>query len=169
MDLTYSYMLPILEAIAKACHSYGWAIVILTVLVRIVVYPLVASSTRSMQRMSQLQPKIKILQDRYKDNPELFQKKAMEFYKRNQINPMGGCLPTLVQLPILWALFATFTGPPFGDKPIPVKVKVVSQAEASLVQKKEVSGATSAYVWKDGKTAKVIVFPGDSTVVAGQA
>jgi YidC/Oxa1 family membrane protein insertase len=160
-------MLPLLEAIAKACHSYGWSIVILTMAVRLAVYPLVASSTRSMQRMSQLQPKLKVIQDRYKDNPELFQKKAMEFYKKNQINPMGGCLPMLVQLPILWALFATFTGPPFGDKIIPVKVKVVTQAQASQVQHKEVSGGTSAYVWKNGKTAKVIVFPGDSTVVAG--
>ena len=168
MDITYSFMLPVLEEIARFSHSYGWAIVALTVLVRILVYPLVASSTRSMQRMSQLQPQLKIIQERYKNDPEKFQKKAAEFYQKNQINPIGGCLPTLVQLPILFALFAAFTGPPFGDKGIPVKIHVVSQQEAAQVKKTEVSGGNSAYVSTDGKLAKVIVFPGDSTVVAGE-
>lgn len=167
MDITYSFMLPVLEEIAKFCHSYGWAIVFLTILVRILVYPLVASSTRSMQRMSQLQPQLKIIQDRYKNDPEKFQKKAAEFYQKNQINPVGGCLPTLVQLPILFALFAAFTGPPFGDKAIPVKIHVVSQQDAAQVKKAEVSGGNSAYVSRQGNLAKVIVFPGDSTVVAG--
>lgn len=167
MDITYSFMLPVIEEIAKFCHSYGWAIVFLTLLVRIIVYPLVASSTRSMQRMSQLQPQLKAIQERYKDNPEKFQQKAAEFYQKNQINPIGGCLPTLVQLPILFALFAAFTGPPFGDKGIPVKIHVVSQQEAAQVKKAEASGGNSAYVSKEGNLAKVIVFPGDSTVVAG--
>ncbi len=162
-------MIPILEAIYKACHSYGWAIVLLTMLVRILVYPLVASSTRSMQRMSQMQPQLKVIQERYKDEPELFQRKAMEFYQKNKINPMGGCLPTLVQLPILFALFATFTGPPFGDKPIPLKVKVEAQATTAKVHHSEVSGANSPYVSKDGKLSKIVVFPGDSTVVAGDS
>jgi YidC/Oxa1 family membrane protein insertase len=160
-------MIPILEAIYQACHSYGWAIVLLTLLVRILVYPLVASSTRSMQRMSQMQPQLKAIQERYKNDPEMFQRKAMEFYQKNKINPMGGCLPTLVQLPILFALFATFTGPPFGDKPIPVKVKVEAAGQASHQSRAEVSGANSPYVSSDGKLCKVVVFPGESTVAAG--
>lgn len=167
MDITYSFMIPILEAIYQACHSYGWAIVLLTLLVRILVYPLVASSTRSMQRMSQMQPQLKAIQERYKNDPEMFQRKAMEFYQKNKINPMGGCLPTLVQLPILFALFATFTGPPFGDKPIPVKVKVVAAGQAGHLSRAEVSGANSPYVSSDGKLCKVVVFPGESTVAAG--
>ncbi len=167
MDISYSLMLPVLMAIAKACHSYGWAIILLTVIVRILVYPLVSSSTRSMQRMSQLQPQLKALQERYKGSPELFQKKATEFYQKNKINPLGGCLPTLVQLPILFALFTTFTGPPFGDKTLPIKIKVM----AGVVQehKNEVSSATSPYVWPDGKLSKVVVYPGDSTIAAGQS
>lgn len=160
-------MIPILEAIYKACHSYGWAIVLLTVLVRILVYPLVASSTRSMQRMSQMQPQLKIIQERYKSDPELFQRKAMEFYQKNKINPMGGCLPTLVQLPILFALFATFTGPPFGDKPIPVKVKVEATGSAARLARAEASGGNSPYVSSEGRLSKIVVFPGDATVVAG--
>ncbi|HEY9867718.1 MAG TPA: membrane protein insertase YidC [Candidatus Obscuribacterales bacterium] len=169
MDITYSFMIPILEAIYQACHSYGWAIVLLTLLVRILVYPLVASSTRSMQRMSQMQPQLKAIQERYKNDPEMFQRKAMEFYQKNKINPMGGCLPTLVQLPILFALFATFTGPPFGDKPIPVKIKVEGAGQATHQSRAEVSGANSPYVSSDGKLCKVVVFPGESTVAAGAA
>jgi YidC/Oxa1 family membrane protein insertase len=169
MDITYSFMIPMLEAIVKTCHSYGWAIILLTLLVRIVCYPLVSSSTRSMQRMSQLQPKLKALQDRYKDDPELFQKKAVEFYQKNKINPMGGCLPMLVQLPILFALFATFSGPPFGDKPLPVKVKVVGKSEVSQAKHSEASSQNSPYVTADGALAKVVVFPGESTVVAGES
>lgn len=169
MDITYSFMIPILEWIAQQCHSYGWAIVLLTVLVRVLVYPLVASSTRSMQRMSQMQPQLKAIQERYKSEPELFQKKAMEVYQKNKINPMGGCLPTLVQLPILFALFATFTGPPFGDKPIPIKVNVVAQSEASKANKSEATGANSPYVTAEGSLSKLVAFPGDSTVVAGDS
>ncbi len=160
-------MIPVMQWIAEQCHSYGWAIVLLTILVRALVYPLVASSTRSMQRMSQMQPQLKAIQERYKNDPEMFQKKAMEFYQKNKINPMGGCLPTLVQLPILFALFAAFTGPPFGDKVIPVKVKVVAQAEASKATRAETSGGNSPYVAPDHRLAKLVVFPGDSTVVAG--
>jgi YidC/Oxa1 family membrane protein insertase len=167
VDISYQFMLPLMQSIATAGHSYGWAIIALTVLIRILLYPLVASSTRSMQKMGQLQPQLKLIQNRYKDEPELFQKKAMEFYQKNKINPLGGCLPTLVQLPILFALFATFTGPPFGDRPVPVKVKVVSQQQVKEVARQEVSGANSPYVSPDGKLAKVVVFPGDSTVVEG--
>ncbi len=167
MDITYSFMIPALEWIARQFHSYGWAIVILTVAVRIIVHPLVAASTRSMQRMSQMQPQIKVIQEKYKGNPELFQKKTMEFYQKNKINPMGGCLPTLVQLPILFALFATFTGPPFGDKAIPVKVKVVAKTAVVQINKAEVSGGNSPYVGKNGARCKLVVFPGDSTIAEG--
>ena len=121
-------MLPMLMAFQKATHSYGWAIIFLTLLIRACVWPLVAKSTTSMKAMSGMQPQMKKLQAQYKDDPAELQKKMMEFYKENKINPMGGCLPTLIQLPILFALFATFSGPPFGDKAIDVKVHVVDQA-----------------------------------------
>ncbi len=167
MDITYTIMIPILEFFAKGLHSYGWAILGLTVLIRLIVWPLVASSTKSMQRMSQLQPQMKILQERYKDNPEMFQRKMMEFYQKNKANPLGGCLPTLVQLPILFALFATFTGPPFQDKAIPVKVNLLAQSEAAKahLSQSPTSGATCPYVSAEGKLAKFAVQPGDETAV----
>ncbi len=59
----------------------------------------------------------------------------MEFYSKNKMNPLGGCLPTLVQLPVLFALFATFSGPPFGDKGVDVKINVVDKAKAAEVKR----------------------------------
>jgi YidC/Oxa1 family membrane protein insertase len=170
VDITYTIMIPVLEWIARICHSYGWAILILTLIIRVCVWPLVNSSTRSMQRMSQLQPKLKTIQSRYKENPELLQKKLMEFYKKNKINPMGGCLPTLIQLPFLFALFATFTGPPFQDKAIPVKVNLVAIADESKAQLHMApsSGANSPYVAKNGELAKLVVKPGDEVALFGK-
>lgn len=169
MDITYQFMIPILEYFHRMTNSYGWAIILLTLLVRVLVWPLVVKSTQSMQKMSQMQPMMKKIQDKYKSDPEKFQKKMMEFYSKNKMNPLGGCLPTLVQLPVLFALFATFSGPPFGDKGVDVKVNVVEKAKAAEVKKVEVSGNNSAYVSPDGKVAKVVVFPGDAVVVEGES
>ncbi len=164
------FMIPILQFFAEKFHSYGWAIVALTLLVRIIVWPLVASSTRSMQKMARLQPKLKALQEKYKDDPQVFQQKTMEFWQKNKANPVGGCLPTLVQLPVLFALFACFTGPPFQDKGVPVKVNIIAQKDraSAHVVVNQTSEASSAYVSKDGKLAKVVVHPGNATVVQGE-
>jgi len=161
-------MLPALMFFHEQTHSYGWAIILLTLAVRAVVWPLVAQSTRSMQRMSKLQPQMKVIQERYKGDSEQLQKKLMEFYQKNKINPMGGCLPTLIQLPILFALYATFAGPPFGDKWVDVKVNAVPKVEASA-EKKESSGGNSPYVGKTGQIAKVVMYPGDTTVAVGDS
>lgn len=167
MDLTYSFMLPILVYFAKATQSYGWALVLLTLLVRVILWPLVSKQTTSMQRMSQLQPMMNQIKERYKDEPEMFQKKAMEFYAKNKVNPMGGCLPMLLQLPIFFALFATFSGPPFGDKPIMVNVKVVDQANVREV--KETAGGNMPYVSPSGELSKIAVFPGEAKISQGES
>jgi YidC/Oxa1 family membrane protein insertase len=168
-DIAYKMLLPALQFFAQQTHSYGWAIILLTLAVRIVVWPLVSQSTRSMQRMSKLQPQLKLMQERYKSDPEALQRKMAEFYKNNKINPFGGCLPMLIQLPILFALFATFSGPPFGDRYIDVKVNVVPKVDSATEKPKETSSGNSAYISKDGKAAKVVVFPGDSTVAVGDS
>jgi YidC/Oxa1 family membrane protein insertase len=169
LDITYQFMIPMLMFFKNLTHSYGWSIVLLTLAVRMLVWPLVANQTKSMQRMSGLQPKMKEIQERYKGDPEAQQKKLVEFYAKNKINPMGGCLPLLIQLPILLALFGTFTGPPFGDKTVDVKVKVVDQAQAKEAHRNEVSGGNVPYVAADGMLAKVVVFPGDLTIVQGES
>jgi YidC/Oxa1 family membrane protein insertase len=169
VDITYTILLPILQVFHDLTHSYGWAIILLTVLVRAIVWPLQTSSTRSMQRMSLLQPALKQLQEKYKDQPEVLSKKSMEFMSKNKMNPLGGCLPTLVQLPVLLALFATFTGPPFQDKDIPVKITLLKPdtKDAKIVQNPN-SGGTSPYVADNGARAKFNVQPGDETLIWGR-
>ena len=166
-DIAYQIILPAMQKIAEITHSYGWAIIILTVIFRILVAPLVAQTTMSMRRMTKLQPQMKALQERYKDNPEQLQKKLMEFYSKNKINPVGGCLPTLVQLPLLFALYWTFNGPPFTDKIIDVKVNAVPSENAKLLTKAEESSSNSIYISKKNVAAKVVVFPGNASVVVG--
>lgn len=160
-------MIPALQFLVQNTHSYGLSIVLLTLAVRAVVWPFVSSSTKNMQRMQLISPKMEEFKQKYKDDPELMQRKVMEFYARNKVNPLSGCLPMLIQLPILFALFATFNGPPFSDRPIDVKVNVVEAKDASKVNRKETSGGNSAYVSEKGDLAKVVVFPGESTVLVG--
>jgi len=166
-DITYQLIVPLLQWIVEITHSYGWAIILLTIAFRLLVSPLVTQTTVSMRRMSKLQPQMKAIQERYKSNPEQLQKKLVEFYKKNKVNPFGGCLPTLVQLPLLFALYAAFAGPPFADKIIDVKVNAVAPDKAQVVKADEASGANSIYVSRSGIPAKVVVFPGNSTIVAG--
>lgn len=166
-DITYQLILPLLQKIAELTHSYGWAIIVLTIAFRLLVSPLVAQTTISMRRMSKLQPQMKAIQERYKGDPEQLQKKLVEFYSKNKVNPVGGCLPTLIQLPILFALYAAFAGPPFTDKMIDVKVNVVKQSESKSFSKDEASGGNSIYLSKDGVPAKVVVFPGNCTIASG--
>ncbi len=85
--------------------SYGWAIVAITVIIKIVFWPLTQASTRSAKRMQALQPQIKALQEKYKDDPVKAQRKMMEFWKEHKINPMSGCLPTLIQMPVFFGFF----------------------------------------------------------------
>lgn len=85
--------------------GYGWVIIMITVIIKILFWPLTQASTRSMKRMSELQPQMKALQERYKDDPKKMNQKLMEFMKENRVNPMGGCLPILVQLPIFFGFF----------------------------------------------------------------
>lgn len=169
MDLTYNFMLPVLMFIWDKTHSYGWALVGLTLGVRAVLWPLVAKQTESMQKMSQIQPEMNKIKDVYKDDPEMQKQKLMEFYMKNQVNPLGGCLPILLQLPIFIALFTTFSGPPFGDKPIIVNVKVVKSAQAVKETQKETSDSTQPYVSPEGVKAKVAVYPGTVKLSTGES
>ena len=82
--------------------SYGWAIVAITLIIKLIFWPLTVSSTRSMKRMQALQPQINALKEKYKDDPQKFTQKQWEFYKKNKVNPMGSCLPMLLQIPVFF-------------------------------------------------------------------
>jgi YidC/Oxa1 family membrane protein insertase len=92
-------------------HSWGWAIILLTLVIKIVLFPTSIKQIQSMEKMKRIQPKLKEIQDKYKDKPEEFQRRTMELYKKEKVNPLGGCLPMLIQLPLLWAIFALLQDP----------------------------------------------------------
>jgi YidC/Oxa1 family membrane protein insertase len=85
--------------------NYGIAIILLTLIVRIVFWPLTHKGTESMKRMQALQPQLKALQEKYRDKPQKLQQETMAMYRENKVNPLGGCLPMLIQIPVFFALF----------------------------------------------------------------
>lgn len=85
--------------------NYGIAVILLTILVRIIFWPLTHKSTVSMRKMQEIQPELKALQALHKDNPQKLQKETWAIYKKNKVNPMSSCLPMLIQIPVFIALF----------------------------------------------------------------
>ena len=88
-------------------QNYGVAIILLTVLVKAVFYPLSLKSMRSMKAMQALQPQLNALRSKYRSDPQRFQKEQVELFRKHGVNPMGGCLPMVVQIPIFYALYLT--------------------------------------------------------------
>lgn len=82
--------------------NYGFIIVLTTVIIKLVFWPLTRASTRSMKRMQELQPQLAALKEKYKDEPQKFSQKQWEFYKKNKVNPLGSCLPMLLQIPVFF-------------------------------------------------------------------
>ncbi|MBI3192702.1 MAG: membrane protein insertase YidC, partial [Pedosphaera parvula] len=85
--------------------SYGWAIIAITVIIKVLFWPLTKASTRSMKRMAALQPQMKAIQEKYKDDPQKMNLKTMEFMKEHKVSPLGGCLPMLLQMPVFFGFF----------------------------------------------------------------
>jgi YidC/Oxa1 family membrane protein insertase len=114
LDLTVDYgwlwfISQILFMVMKYIHmfvgNWGWAIVLVTVLIKLVFYRLQAASFKSMARMRRLQPKIASLRERYGDDKPKLSQATMELYRQEKVNPLGGCLPILVQIPVFIALY----------------------------------------------------------------
>ena len=95
--------------------DYGVAIILLTVAIRLLMIPLTVKQTRSMYEMQRIQPKIKELQKKYKNDKEKLQEETLKFYQENKVNPFGGCLPLLLQMPVFIALYQVLGGTP--DRP----------------------------------------------------
>lgn len=107
VDLTY----PVLNFFFQITRNYGWAIIFLTVAIRAALYPLSAKQYESMHSMQKLQPKLKEVQKKHSKDPQKMQAETMALYKEHGVNPLGGCLPVLLQLPIIIALFTTLNNP----------------------------------------------------------
>jgi YidC/Oxa1 family membrane protein insertase len=95
----------LLKWLHSLVHNWGWAIVLLTIIIKSVFYPLNHASARSMAKMKVIAPKLKALQEQYSKDKQQLQIKMMEMYKTEKINPLGGCLPILVQIPVFIALY----------------------------------------------------------------
>lgn len=95
----------LLKFLYRFTGNYGIAIILVTVLQKIAFHPLTHKSLKSMQAMQAIQPKLQALQERYKNNPQKKQEETMALYKKHGVNPMGGCLPMVVQIPIFIALY----------------------------------------------------------------
>lgn len=89
-------------------HDFGVAVIALTVIIRLLFYPLMVQAIKSQKSLSELQPKIQEIQSKYKNDKEKQARATMELYQKEKINPFGGCLPLLLQLPILLALYRVF-------------------------------------------------------------
>ena len=85
--------------------SYGYAIILLTIIVKFLLYPLTVKQVKSMKAMQEIAPKMKKIQEKYKDNPQVMQQKVAAMYQEAGVNPLAGCLPLLVQMPILMGMY----------------------------------------------------------------
>ena len=101
----------ILNALYSFIDNYGIAIIVFTILIRLIILPLYAAQLRSTTQMQAVQPKIKEIQTKYAKDPEMMNMKLQELYKEEKISPAMGCLPLLIQLPIIWGLFGLLRNP----------------------------------------------------------
>ena len=95
----------IMSLVHYVLGNWGWAIVFTTIIIKFILYPLTATSFRSMARMRELQPKMQRLKEQYGDDRQAMSRATMELYKKEKINPVGGCLPMLIQIPVFIGLY----------------------------------------------------------------
>ena len=105
LDAINIFLAGILSGIDSVVHNYGWSIVIFTILIKFVLFPLDLKSRKSMRRMSSLQPQVAKLQKKYANDKEKLNQKTAELYRKERISPLSGCLPMLISFPILIAMF----------------------------------------------------------------
>lgn len=170
--LSNNVMLPILDFFYGIVPSYGLAIVALTLVIRFALFPLNAGSIRNMRRMRITQPLMKKRQEEiqklHKDEPTKQQEEMSKLFKEFG-NPLAGCFPVLLQMPILFALFATLRGSPFSDASYPVNIQILPREQMEQIQPQAfVSKPQNIYI-SDGIHAPVAsILPGGNRLVVGE-
>ncbi|MEN6414015.1 MAG: YidC/Oxa1 family membrane protein insertase [Veillonellales bacterium] len=144
--LTFFYHLTEIVGLA----NYGLAIVLMTIVIKMALYPLTAKQVRSMKGLQILQPKMKELQEKYKDKPEKLKKEMAVLYQEAGVNPLAGCLPLLVQMPILIGIFYAIRDFSYVNIPTFLWVKDLSQADPTYIL--PVLSAASTY-WMQKQTS----------------
>lgn len=170
--LSNNVMLPILDFFYGIVPSYGLAIVALTLVVRFALYPLSAGSIRNMRRTRVTQPlmqkRVKELQKLHKDNPAKLQEEMSAVYKQFG-NPLAGCLPALVQMPVLFALFATLRGSPFSNINYNINLQILPQEQIERIQPQAFATPPQNIYVSDGVHAPIIaVLPGGNNLAVGE-
>jgi YidC/Oxa1 family membrane protein insertase len=170
--LSNNVMLPILDFFYGIVPSYGLAIVALTLVIRFALFPLNAGSIRNMRRMKITQPLMKKRQEEiqklYKDDPAKQQEEVSKLFKEFG-NPLAGCLPVLLQMPVLFALFATLRGSPFSDVNYSVNLQIFPREQLELIQPQAfVTKPQNIYI-ADGVHAPVAaILPAGNRLVVGE-
>ena len=140
--------------------GYGIGIILLTIIIRAAMWPLGVSQQRSMRTMQLLQPRMKAIQERYKSDPQKMQQKMMEFYKEHKFNPMAGCFPLLIQMPVFILLYSTLMSPQFIQMAGDSQFLFIKRLDATLkttagISKDGILGVGKYDTFMTGKTAKV--------------
>ncbi|HEY9851145.1 MAG TPA: membrane protein insertase YidC [Leptolyngbyaceae cyanobacterium] len=170
--LSNNVMLPILDFFYGIVPSYGLAIVALTLVVRFALYPLSANSIRSMRRTRVTQPimqkRVKEIQERYKEDPAKQQEEMGKLYKEFG-NPLAGCLPILVQMPVLFALFATLRGSPFSDINYSVNLQILPREQIEQITPQAFATAPQNIYIADGIHYPIAALvPGGNRLAVGE-
>lgn len=169
--ISTNIMLPILDFFFGIVHSYGFAIIALTLVIRLGLYPLSAGQIRNMRKMRITQPLMKErqeeIQKRYKDDPAK-QQEEMAKVMQEFGNPLAGCLPLLLQMPILFALFATLRGSPFSDINYTVDVQILPKEQIErIVPQTYATKAQNIYVDEALHFPIAAMLPGGNRLTVG--
>lgn len=170
--LSNNVMLPIIDFFYGIVPSYGLAIVALTLIIRFALYPLSAGSIRNMRKMRIVQPvmqkRMAEIKERYKDNPQKQQEEMVNVQKEFG-NPLAGCLPLLLQMPVLLALFATLRGSPFAGVNYNVNLQILPAEQIERIQPQAFATPPQNIYIADGERARVTaILPGGNKLVVGE-
>ncbi|MEH2127386.1 membrane protein insertase YidC [Nostoc sp.] len=170
--LSNNVMLPIIDFFYGIVPSYGLAIVALTLIVRFALYPLSAGSIRNMRKMRIVQPlmqkRMAEIKERYKDEPQKQQEEMVNVQKEFG-NPLAGCFPLLVQMPVLLALFATLRGSPFASANYSVNLQILPAEQIEQIQPQAFATAPQNIYVADGEHVKVAaILPSGSKLAVGE-
>lgn len=170
--LSNNIMLPILDFFYGLVPSYGFAIIALTIVVRLAVVPLSAGQIRNMRKMKIVQPLMKEKQEQikqqYKNDPEK-QREEQAKVMQEFGNPLAGCLPLVLQMPILFALFATLRGSPFTNTPYDINVQILPQEQIERIAPEPFSTKPKNIYIEDGVHDKIAaMLPGGSKLAVGE-
>ncbi|MEB3159252.1 MAG: membrane protein insertase YidC [Synechococcus sp.] len=166
-------LIPILDFFYGLVPSYGLAIVALTIVIRLALFPLSAGSIRSARRMRIAQPVMQKRQaeikTRFANNPQKQQEELQKLMKEFG-SPLAGCLPLLVQMPILFALFATLRGSPFADVPYTLNLKVLPSEQIAAVEPKPFNSAShSIFITETNHVPVIASLPGGTKLGTGES